>query len=114
MSGRAARISSAVHSGFAASGRLAFFRICTLLSLVGTPQTDDPNAVASWRDDGGVQQAVDVAQHPQPLLAVGSSTVLDAHCGVDVEVAEALEADPSLSDVPGALGASSNSSNTII
>src|SRR5712691_3174595 len=89
MSGRAARISSAVRSGFSGSGRLAFLRICALLSLVGTPQTDDPNAVSSWRDDGGVQQAVDVAQHPQPLLAVGLRVSSTLTAGVDVEVAEA-------------------------
>ena len=45
--GRARRKSSPVHSGFSASGRLAFFRMSSLLSPIRSPQADHAHLLAA-------------------------------------------------------------------
>jgi hypothetical protein len=100
--GRAWRISSAVHSGFSASGRLAFFRIRSFLAPIGSAQTDHANLLASRRDDSRVQQAIEETKNAQSAFAVVLARIVAADSAVGVEISEALETDPSLLDVPGA------------
>jgi hypothetical protein len=87
-SGRAFCTSSGVHSGFPASGRLAFFRIRAFFSLVRSPQTDDPDRLASWRDHCGVKSPVDRAQHAQSSFTVILAGVFDGDRRFEVHVGE--------------------------
>ena len=104
MSGRAPRTSSGVHSGFSASGRLAFLRIRAFLSLVRSPQTDDPDRLASGRDHRRVKLAVDRAQHAQSSFAVILAGVLDGDRRLEVHIGKSLEGDPAVALDLGALG----------
>jgi hypothetical protein len=76
--GRALRISSAVHSGFSSSGRLALFRISPLFTPIGSPQADHSNILSAWCDDGCMQSTIDQAKHPQAKFAVIAAPVYDA------------------------------------
>jgi hypothetical protein len=56
--------------------------------------------VATVRDDGGMEATIDVADDPDPALAVVDTRIVHRQSCLDVHVGKALEADAALTDVP--------------
>lgn len=81
------------------SGRLAFFRITSLLSPVGSPQTDDADVLPTRGNYRGMESAVDEPEHPDPALTVVCTGILDTECALEVHVSEPFEADAALTNI---------------
>src|SRR5208283_2075536 len=106
--GRAWRISSRVHSGFASSGREARSSFLLPIPLhlfpVCLAEADDVRGITPLRDDGDMQAPVEQRQYPQSPCAVALPRLLHRHGRIPFKVGHQLEGQTTLRDIPVILG----------